>query len=61
MSTTGMQNPDPATTVGELRKQYGRHFAIGYGDEDPIGKVLAFAGVATLEEYLGQQPPAQRG
>ena len=46
--------PSNDTTVGELRKQYGEHFAKGYGSSDKIGQVLASAGVATLEEYLKQ-------
>lgn len=41
-------------TVGELRQQYGKHFAEGYGDQDKIGEVLGRAGVNTLEEYLAQ-------
>ena len=49
--------PSPDTTVGELRKQYGAHFAAGYGDEVPIGQVLGRAGVSTVEEYLAQQKP----
>jgi hypothetical protein len=40
------------TTVGELREQYGEHFAAGYGSTDKIGHVLGCAGVATLGEYL---------
>ncbi len=41
-------------TVGELRQQYGKGFAEGYGDQDKIGEVLGRAGVNTLEEYLAQ-------
>lgn len=41
-------------TVGELRKQYGKTFAEGYGDHDKIGEVLGRAGVNTLEEYVAQ-------
>jgi hypothetical protein len=48
------QQPGPSTTIGELRKQYGPHFAKGYGDNDPLGEVLGRAGVATIEEYLAQ-------
>jgi hypothetical protein len=48
------QQLSPTTTVGELRKQHGPHFAAGYGDQDPIGEVFGRAGVTTLEEYLAQ-------
>ena len=48
----------PTTTVGELRKQYGPHFAEGYGDQDPIGPVLGRAGVTTVDEYLAQTKKA---
>lgn len=58
MSTTPnaspAQQPSPDTTVGELRKQYGAHFAEGYGDQDILGQVLARAGVSTIDEYLAQ-------
>ena len=55
-SSSATQNPEPSpsTTVGELRKQYGPHFAEGYGDTDKIGQVLGRAGVTTIEEYLRQ-------
>ncbi len=43
------------TTVGELRKQYGAHFAKGYGDTDTVGQVFARAGVTTLDEYMAQR------
>ena len=46
--------PSASTTVGELRKQYGSHFAAGYGDQDTLGELLGRAGVATLDEYLEQ-------
>ncbi len=48
------QQPSPNTTIGQLRKQYGPHFAKGYGDTDKLGEVLGRAGVATLDEYLKQ-------
>jgi hypothetical protein len=48
------QQPNPSTTIGELRKQYGPHFAKGYGDNDTLGEVLGRAGVGTVEEYLAQ-------
>lgn len=48
------QQPSPETTIGELRKQYGPHFAEGYGDTDKIGQVLGRAGVTTIEDYLKQ-------
>jgi hypothetical protein len=40
--------------IGELRKQYGPHFAKGYGDNDTLGEVLGRAGVSTIEDYLAQ-------
>lgn len=48
----------PKTTVAELRKQYGPHFAAGYGDQDTLGELLGRAGVATIEEYLEQSKRA---
>ena len=56
--TTPAAQPSPETTVGELRKQYGPHFAVGYGDGDKLGQLLGRAGVATLEEYLAQAKSA---
>lgn len=53
-SNTASQQPGPSTTIGELRKQYGPHFAKGYGDNDTLGEVLGRAGVATIDEYLAQ-------
>ena len=50
--------PSPTTTVGELRKQYGPHFAAGYGDQDTLGVLLGRAGVSTIEEYLAQSKHA---
>lgn len=56
--TTNESNADyvkrTSITVGELRRQYGKQFAEGYGDQDKIGEVLGRAGVNTLEEYLAQ-------
>lgn len=52
--TTPNAQPSPTTTIGELRQQYGRHFAEGYGDQDTLGEVLGRAGVSTIEEYLKQ-------
>ena len=46
--------PSPETKIGELREQYGRHFAEGYGDQDTLGEVLGRAGVSTIDEYLAQ-------
>lgn len=48
------QQPSPSTTIGELRKQYGPHFAKGYGDNDTLGQVLGRAGVSTIDEYIAQ-------
>ena len=55
-SSTTLPNdqPSPQTTVAELRKQYGAHFAAGYGDQDTLGELLGRAGVATLDDYLKQ-------
>ena len=52
------EQPSPQTTVAELRKQYGQHFAAGYGDQDTLGELLGRAGVATLDEYLAQSKHA---
>lgn len=53
-ASNSSSNIDPKTTVGELRKQYGAHFAAGYGDQDTLGELLGRAGAATLEEYIEQ-------
>ncbi len=53
-SSTPNIQPSPTTTVGELRKQHGPHFAAGYGDQDTLGELLGRAGVATLDEYIAQ-------
>ena len=52
MDTTMDSNYTPETTVGEMRKRYGRHFAEGHEDQETLGKVLALAGADSLEEYL---------
>ena len=52
MDTNPQQTYTSNTTVGELRKQYGRHFAAGYEDQETLGKVLAMAGANSLDEYL---------
>jgi hypothetical protein len=52
--TNPSPQPSPATTVGELRRQYGPHFARSYGDQDTWGEIAGRAGVSTLEEYLEQ-------
>ena len=41
-----------STTILELRRLYGLHFAPGYGDNETLGHLLAKAGLNTLEEYL---------
>jgi hypothetical protein len=41
-----------STTILELRRLYGLHFAPGYGDEDTLGHLLANSGLNTLDEYL---------
>ncbi len=57
-STTPNTQPSPHTTVGELRKQYGPHFAAGYGDQDTLGELLGRAGVPTIEDFLAQSKHA---
>lgn len=59
--TTPNTQPSPDTTIGELRKQYGRHFAEGYGDQDKLGQVLARAGVSTIDEYIQQGERSRTG
>ena len=56
-TTTPNAEPSPSTTVAELRKQYGSHFAPGYGEQDTLGQLLGRAGVSTLQEYLAQGSP----
>jgi hypothetical protein len=41
-----------STTILELRRLYGPHFAPGYGDNETLGHLLARAGLNTLDEYL---------
>ena len=41
-----------STTILELRRLYGLHFAPGYGDDKTLGHLLANAGLNTLDEYL---------
>lgn len=57
-STNPSQQPSPNTTIGELRKQYGPHFARSYGDQDTLGEVVGRAGVSTIEEYIAQSKHA---
>lgn len=52
MENTPDRNVTPQTTIAELRKQYGPHFAAGYEDQDSLGRLLAMAGANSLEEYL---------
>jgi hypothetical protein len=52
--TTPNPEPSPETKIGELREQYGLHFAEGYGNQDTWGEVRGRAGVLTVEEYLKQ-------
>lgn len=58
--TTPNPEPAPATTIGELRRQYGSHFAAGYGDTDTLGRVLGNAGVSTLADYLKQHEQSRQ-
>ncbi|HEX3968006.1 MAG TPA: hypothetical protein VHW70_08580 [Edaphobacter sp.] len=46
-----------STTVLELRRLYGLHFAPGYGDDDTLGHLLANSGLNTLDEYLERHTP----
>ena len=41
-----------STIILELRRLYGLHFAPGYGDNETLGRLLADAGLNTLDEYL---------
>jgi hypothetical protein len=41
-----------STTILELRRLYGPHFAPGYGDDETLGHLLAQAGLNTLDQYL---------
>jgi hypothetical protein len=44
-----------STTIGELRRQYGEHFAPGYGDQDTLGQLLGRAGYNSLDQYFKDQ------
>jgi CBS domain containing-hemolysin-like protein len=46
-----------STTIRELRRRFGLHFAPGYEDTDTLGHLLFRAGVNTLEEYLQRYRP----
>lgn len=52
METNSEYKARMSTTVGELRRHHGLHFAPGYGDTDTLGHLLARAGCNTLDEYL---------
>jgi hypothetical protein len=41
-----------STTILELRRLYGPHFALDHGDNETLGHLLANAGLNTLDEYL---------
>jgi hypothetical protein len=41
-----------STTILELRRLYGPHFAPGYGDDETLGQLLARSGLNTLDQYL---------
>ena len=41
-----------STTILELRRLYGLHFAPGYGDNETLGQLLANSGLNTLDQYL---------
>ena len=40
------------TTILELRRLYGPHFAPGYGDNETLGHLLARSGLNILDQYL---------
>ena len=42
------------TTIEELRRLFGPHFAPGYGDQDLMGELLGRGGYANLDEYLNR-------
>jgi hypothetical protein len=44
-----------SVTIGELRRQYGQHFAPGYGDQDTLGELLGRAGYNSLDQYLNDK------
>ena len=44
-----------SVTIGELRRQYGEHFAPGYGDQDTVGEMLGRSGYNSLDQYLNDQ------
>jgi hypothetical protein len=48
-----------STTILELRRLYGPHFAPGYGDDETLGHLLARAGLNTLDQYLERHHPAE--
>jgi hypothetical protein len=50
-----------STSILELRRLYGPHFAPGYGDNETLGHLLARAGLNTLDEYLERHhaPPGK--
>jgi hypothetical protein len=48
-----------SSTILELRRLYGLHFAPGYSDYDTLGHLLANAGLNTLDEYLECHHTAQ--
>jgi hypothetical protein len=48
-----------STTILELRRLYGLHFAPGYSDYETLGHLLANAGLNTLDEYLERHHIAQ--
>ena len=49
-----------STTILELRRLYGPHFASGYSDDDTLGHLLANSGLNTLDEYLERHTPERQ-
>jgi len=41
-----------STTILDLRRLYGFHFAPGHGDNETLGHLLAYSGLNTLDQYL---------
>jgi hypothetical protein len=49
-----------STTILELRRLYGPHFAPGYGDNETLGHLLARSGLNTLDQYLERHHVLER-
>jgi hypothetical protein len=61
-TSADFQVPTSSTTILDLRRLYGPHFAAGYGDNETLGHLLARSGLNTLDQYLERHqapPPAK--